>query len=178
MELTKLEYEAEKYKTESDTLRNENSQFRDEMQELQSKLQELDVAGGQLLLSYDCFLDMKTNLISCSVAESLGATMEQSQPSGIATEIYDRQISELKLKISKLERDNQTLRSSSTADSSEKEATLNTMLDEAKQTRETLEQNMRDESIKSLRLADQVKGLEKKLQDIETRNIGAALKAG
>jgi len=109
------------------------------------------------------------------VSESLGDTLGESQPSGIAAEIYDRQISELKLKISKLERDNQTLRSSSTADSSEKEVTLNTMLDEAKSTRETLEQTLRDESIKSLRLADQVKGLEKKLQDIETRNISAHL---
>ena len=109
------------------------------------------------------------------VAESLGDTLRESQPAGIAAEIYDRQISELRLKISKLERDNQTLRSSSTADSSEKEVTLNTMLDEAKSTRESLEQTLRDESIKSLRLADQVKGLEKKLQDIETRNISANL---
>lgn len=51
MELTRLEYEAEKYKTESDTLASENARFREELRELQTKVQELEVTGGVFLLS-------------------------------------------------------------------------------------------------------------------------------
>jgi len=51
MELTRLEYEAEKYKTESDTLASENARFREELRELQTRVQELEVTGGVFLLS-------------------------------------------------------------------------------------------------------------------------------
>lgn len=70
MERTRLAYESEKYKSESETFRNENLRYRDEMDVLQRTVSELEVTG-----------------------ESLGSALEQ--PSGIATEIYDKQIAEL-----------------------------------------------------------------------------------
>ena len=86
-------------------------------------------------------------------------------------------LSSRKMKVSMLEKDNQALRSTSGADSSEKESTLNTMLDESKLAREGLEKSLREESLKSLRLADQVKGLEKKLQETESKQLNFNLKA-
>jgi len=55
MQVTRLEFDIDKYKEELDTLRQENSHLQDEMKNMEEKTQELEAIGGCILFSLSLF---------------------------------------------------------------------------------------------------------------------------
>jgi len=146
----KLEYEAEKYKSENDALASDNLKYQETISSLEARIKELDVG------------------------ESLGSAFVKG---GMSNPELEETIENLKKEISRLESDNAILRSSTSTDQ-DKEAVVSSILEQAKRSKEALEASLKEESRKNLILQDQMRHLEKAIEEKSKENALAMEQLG
>ena len=118
---------------------------------------------------------LETKLHDVELNGTIAGGAATSSEGGLEREFGQASIvNDLKVQITRLERENRSLRQSG---GSEKETLLNSMLDDAQKSRDGLEQKYKEELEKGYHLADTVQKLEGKLQELETKATMASFKS-
>lgn len=141
-----LEDDANKYKREWDELKQINNELSREVSQLKERVFELQFSEN-------------------SNAESVS----------INDQIEKSEITELKVKIARLEKENEEIRKNAFA--SGDQSGLGGLLEDIKKSKSEVEANYKEEVQKNIRLTSKNKTLEKRLEEMETRHIELTSKA-